>query len=181
MKKLISIVLFALCISINIYAQDTHTSKRVQAFYIEGLGSSFTYSINYDMRFENSSNGLGYRVGLGPYADGKQYYVSLPFQINYLMGDYKHHFEIGAGLTGIFSKKEESNLYDVTPYFNIFNPGTNANVVGSLLFGYRYQTDHGVMLRFSLNPYCGIFGNEKYGREFKFIPYIGGISFGYSF
>ncbi len=181
MKKLISIVLFALCISINSNAQDTHTSKRVQAFYIEGLGSSFTYSMNYDGRFYKGSNGLGYRVGFGPIVNTRRYYISLPLQLNYLVGGHNNHFEVGAGVTGIFSKKKVSNIFDNSTYFGVYRPGSDAAVVGTLLFGYRYQSDHGLMIRLSLNPFFGMFGNEEYGRKFKFIPYMGGISFGYSF
>ena len=129
------------------------------------LGGPGLASFNFDTRFGPKEDGIGGRVGIGGFtlrADGDRFGVLfIPIGLNYLIGkDQRNYFEIGAGVTPVFS----SNSYDADNFSTTF---------GHVLFGYRMQPkDGGFSFRAFISPVFGGFG---------FIPYYGGLSFGYKF
>lgn len=132
------------------------------------LGGPGITSVNYDMRFTKSESGFGGRIGVGALilsssSTDRFSWVLFPVGLNYLIGkDERNYFELGAGVTPVYS----SNKYDQ-------NSKNFRSSFGHLNFGYRFQQKNGGFLfRASINP---VFGNGF------FLPYYGGISFGYKF
>lgn len=145
--------------------EDPYTVKRVNAFYIELLGNAFTYAFCYDMRFRNSSDGPGGKIGIGAVIIADFFTWSLPVQVNWLLGKDGRYFEIGGGGTiwggGI----------------NIGGLGDEeiTRVTGTMTFGYRRQPpDGGFLFRIAMTPFLNV-------EPFVFFPFWGGISFGYAF
>ncbi|HEX4956948.1 MAG TPA: hypothetical protein VFV46_02120 [Lacibacter sp.] len=162
MKKLLIIAL--LTISVNsIMAQ-------AKSIYFE-LGGPGLASINYDMRFTKSENGIGGRVGIGGFSLGfddgsssaRSSVIFVPLGINYLLGkDTKNYFELGAGVTPVFTSASIDG--DSENFSSTF---------GHVNFGYRLQPQNsGFTFRAFITPVFGKFG---------FFPYYGGVSFGYKF
>lgn len=155
------LILFSLLFCLNLNAQSGKT------VYAE-LGGPGLISANFDMRFSQEEDGLGGRIGIGGFSlnddyEGKVSLLTIPAGLNYLFGkDGKNYFEVGAGFTymNVGSKFErESSTLEAS--------------FGNLTFGYRLApTKGGFMFKAQITP---IF--NKYG----FMPYYGGIGFGYKF
>ena len=151
MKKLIISIFAVIALSNALIAQSA---------YFE-LGGPGLASINFDTRFSRSNGGFGGRVGLGGFSIDNSGVVFIPIGLNYLIGkDNKNFFEIGAGVTPVFGTGDLA--------------GDNfSSTFGHILFGYRMQPENGgFTFRAFISP---VFGDEF------FIPYYGGISFGYKF
>ncbi|HEY6062722.1 MAG TPA: hypothetical protein VIV35_03880, partial [Chitinophagaceae bacterium] len=120
-------------------------------------------SFNYDMRFGPKQDGIGGRIGIGGFSVDNEGVVFIPIGINYLVGkDGKNFFEIGAGVTPLIASG------------SFTNDGSNfTTTFGHVLFGYRMQPPNG---GFTFRAFV----NPVFGKGF-FIPYWGGISFGYKF
>ena len=137
--------------------------KRIHAAFAEVFGAGFTVNFFYDVRFDEQAGGLGARFGFGGFAVEGEGILSVPIQLNYLLGKNQHFFELGAGVT---------LLPIVSGVFFLDQPGT---VYGTMFFGYRLQPlEGGFSFRAGLTP---VFGDV--GGGFTFIPYWFGISFGY--
>lgn len=154
MKKIVTLFALALCIS--------HVaSAQAKSVYFE-LGGPGLASINFDSRFTRSESGVGGRIGIGGFSIGGESVVFVPIGVNYLLGkDSKNYFELGGGVTPVLT--------------NIGNgSGDNfSSTFGHILFGYRMQpANGGFTFRAFVNP---IFGSGF------FVPYYGGVSFGYKF
>lgn len=167
--KRINCLLFFVVVLIG--SANAQTAAKSAYFELGGPGLA---SINFDMRFNKTQDGLGFRVGMGgfsvksDYGDGSSEKTSLlavPVGINYLIGkDSKHYFEIGAGATYINAKYKSD-------YDN--NSEAFRESFGHLTFGYRLQPlNSGFTFRAAITP--------VFGKGF-FIPYYAGISFGYKF
>jgi hypothetical protein len=132
-----------------------------QVVYFE-LGGPGLASFNFDTRFSKGANdGFGGRVGIGGFSIDGSGIVFVPVGVNYLIGkDSRNYFELGGGVTPVFST---GNLV-----------GDNfSSTFGHLIFGYRMQPkEGGFTFRAFVNP--------VFGKGF-FIPYYGGVSFGYKF
>lgn len=155
MKKLI--LFFVLLLGISQMGK-TQAAKSV---YFE-LGGPGLASFNFDTRFSKKEDGIGGRIGFGGFSIDGDGAVFVPMGLNYILGkDSKNYFELGAGVTPVFISSGNTGDGDFTSTF------------GHLLFGYRMQPkDGGFTFRAFINP---IFG------EFGFVPYYGGVSFGYKF
>lgn len=160
MKTLI-VMFFSLLFCITLNAQNAKT------VYAE-LGGPGLISANFDMRFSQQQGGIGGRIGIGGFTlnndfDGRVSLLTIPVGLNYLFGkDGKNYFEVGAGFTymnvGARAQTESSTL-DAS--------------FGNLTFGYRLApANGGFMFKAQITP---VF--NKYG----FMPYYGGIGFGYIF
>lgn len=134
------------------------TALKAQSIYFE-LGGPGLASVNYDTRFGKKEDGIGGRVGIGGFSIDGAGVVFVPLGVNYLLGkDNKNYFEIGGG---------------VTPVIGTGAAGDFSSTFGHLLFGYRMQPAVG---GFTFRAFvCPVFG------EGGFIPYYGGLSFGYKF
>jgi hypothetical protein len=162
MKKLYTIVIAFIAAIGAANAQGGAKSVFVE------LGGPGLASINFDTRFGNKEAGLGARAGIGWFSvhddfDAKFSLVFVPLEVNYLLGkDSRNYLEVGAGITPVIlsSKFEGDNE-------------TFSGTFGHLLFGYRMQPrDGGFTFRAFICPIFGSWG---------FIPYYGGLSFGYKF
>lgn len=156
MRKILLIAIFTCLASQYVSAQSAYAE----------LGGPGLASINFDTRFSKKDDGIGGRVGVGGFTlnDGFGDNVTMffiPIGVNYLVGkDEKNYFELGAG---------------VTPVLGNVNGGSSdfSGTFGHILLGYRMQPKIG---GFTFRAFvCPIFGNGG------FIPYYGGLSFGYKF
>ena len=155
MRKLIILALVSIFSSQLLQAQTA---------YVE-LGGPGLASLNFDTRFTGKEDGIGGRVGVGGFSisDGNGNnagVVFIPLGVNYLFGkDERNYFEVGGG---------------ITPVLGTGNSGSDfSETFGHLLFGYRMQPKAGgFTFRAFISP---IFASGT------FIPYYGGLSFGYKF
>ncbi|HQV55314.1 MAG: hypothetical protein IPH34_00305 [Chitinophagaceae bacterium] len=154
--------LLILLITISVGLLSEAQSAKSINFELGGPGLA---SFNFDTRFGPKEDGIGGRVGIGGFslrADGDNVTVLfIPIGVNYLIGkDQRNYFELGAGVTPVIA----SSSFDSDNFSTTF---------GHVLFGYRMQPkDGGFTFRAFVSP---VFG------EFGFIPYFGGVSFGYKF
>lgn len=134
------------------------------------LGGPGLASFNFDTRFTKKDNGIGGRVGVGGFSlrydnfnggTERSTVVFIPVGVNYLIGkNTKNYFEIGGGVTPVITNSTNSD-------------GTFSTTFGHVNFGYRMQPQNsGFTFRAFITP---VFG------EFGFLPYYGGVSFGYKF
>lgn len=155
MKKL----LFSLAFITAIHSMATAQSAK--SVYAE-LGGPGLASFNFDTRFTGKEDGIGGRIGFGGLSIDGSGVLFIPIGVNYLLGkDQKNYFELGAGVTPVFATGD------------ITSDGNFSTTFGHLLIGYRLQPkEGGFTFRAFINP---IFGQGT------FIPYYGGVSFGYKF
>lgn len=157
MKK--SVLIIALLL--GMYSAYSQAAKSI---YFE-LGGPGLASFNFDTRFTNKEDGIGGRVGVGGFSIDGTGAVFFPIQINYLLGkDNKNYFEFGGGVTPVIIS---GDLID--------DDGNDrfTGTFGHLTFGYRMQPlNGGFTFRAFISP---VFG------EGGFLPYYGGVSFGYKF
>ncbi len=162
MKKLL-VVLFVVC-TLNTIAQ-----KPAKSVYFE-LGGAGLATINYDMRFKKTDDGLGFKAGIGGFRVDDVSALFVPVGLNYLFSkDQRNYFEVGAGVT--FVSTRERVYYDY--YTGLPSDNKFSTTFGHAFFGYRLQPrDGGFLFRAGLTPvfYRG-----------GFIPYWAGVSFGYKF
>lgn len=155
MKKIILTLSFALVGFVGLQAQS---------MYFE-LGGPGLASINFDTRFAKEDAGVGGRIGVGGFSVGtsgdRVGVVFIPIGVNYLLGrDGKNYFELGGGITPVIASSSSSD-------------GDFTSTFGHVSFGYRMQpADGGFTFRAFISP---VFGKGY------FIPYYGGLSFGYKF
>ena len=164
MKK-IFVFLFCLVACFNrIYAQTAAKAAYAQ------IGGPGLASANFDMRFSKEENGPGFRIGIGGFSlgdgdgdGGRTGIVTVPFGLNYLLGkDGKNYFEIGAGFTYINASSKDD-----------FGSENFNSSFGNITIGYRLAPEKGgFFFKAEITP--------VFGRGF-FIPYYGGIGFGYKF
>lgn len=146
-------------------ADSTDASQiRAKGYYLEVGGAGLAISANYDSRFGKERNGWGYRVGVGGFVSGGNKVITVPFQVNYLIGEHSSMFELGAGTTFLNSTGDnKGKTWE-------FDKITGFVATGSI--GYRYQPEHkGINFRIAFTP---ILYDEGV------IP-AGGISIGYTF
>jgi hypothetical protein len=135
----------------------TGAYSQAKSIYAE-LGGPGLASINFDTRFSKKEDGLGGRIGIGGLSIDGEGAVFVPIGLNYILGkDSRNYFEMGAGVTPVIGT----------------GSGDFAETFGHILFGYRMQPkDGGFTFRAFINP---VFGSGF------FVPYYGGVSFGYKF
>jgi hypothetical protein len=147
---------------------DTTITHRPENIYAEIGSAGLFYSLNYDTRFGNQRNGLGVRLGFAIWSPTSTTFISVPFQLNYLIGHKSNFLELGAGATLLTANKP----YYGNPLLGNHFTNISTSVLPTTTIGYRHQPfHHGVNFGVSVNPMLlnGIF-----------IPYFGG-SLGYTF
>jgi hypothetical protein len=169
MKKL-SLSLLALLLVSQSFAQRRKTA------FVEILGNGLIVSGNFEMRLKKDSNsGSGLRAGLGGgnisgYDNNGNYVsvglITIPLGYNYLIGEKRSSFELGAGITPI--------IVSASGNFNgDFVSGKGITLSGVLNAGYRYQPlNSGFMGKITWTPLATNSG--FYAAYF-------GIGLGYSF
>jgi hypothetical protein len=140
------------------------TQIKAKGYYLEVGGAGLAISANYDARFNKTRDGWGYRIGLGGFIAGGNRVFTVPFQVNYLIGQHSSMLEVGAGTTFLSSTGDnKGKTWE-------FDKITGFVATGSI--GYRYQPEHkGLNFRIAFVP---ILYDEGV------IP-AGGISVGYTF
>ena len=138
------------------------STKRAQNVFVELGAQGLMFTANYDTRFGNRRDGLGGRIGAGAFSVDGITLVTVPVSLNYLLGEGKNFFEIGAGVTYASLAAEADSFF-----------GTGDTFIGTMAFMYRLQPlNSGFSFRGGFTP---IFTSEG------FIPYYAGISLGYTF
>lgn len=146
---------------------DTSSSNQVKAqnLFLEVGGAGLAISANYDARFHKERAGWGYRVGVGYFGSGGNTVFTVPFQVNYLLGNKSSFLELGAGTT--FLNSTGTNQGNSKWEFDKVT-----GFIGTATIGYRYQPkSKGLNFRIAFVP---ILYDEG------LIP-AGGISVGYTF
>lgn len=146
--------------------QDTTDYSQIKAknYYLQIGGAGLAISVNYDARFNAERNGWGYTVGIGGFSSEGNSVITVPFQINYLIGEHSSMLQVGGGAT--FLHSTGNNTGKTWSFDRI----TGFVATGS--FGYRYQPEHkGISFKIEFTP---ILYDEG------IIP-AGGISIGYTF
>ena len=159
MKK---IFFLSICLIVISFSAQSQAAKSI---YVE-LGGPGIASINFDTRFGNHESGFGGRVGIGGFSISDNLgdngtVIFIPIGVNYLLGkDEKNYFELGAGVTPVLASSSSD-----------YGDDNFSTTFGHILFGYRLQPKHG---GFTFRAFiCPVFGS------FGFVPYYGGVSFGY--
>ena len=147
------------------FAQNSAVTTRAQNVFVELGGPGLLLSANYDSRFGNRRDGLGGRLGVGYIAENSNSILTIPLQVNYLLGKRSKYFELGIGATVISTKGSDNG--------DFLSLDDASGAIGTLTFGYRYQPeDGGFHFRAAINP---IFNSSA------FFPFFGGIGLGYTF
>jgi len=156
--------------TVYIKKRDTIFIKQAPAhianrdLFLEVGGPGLAISLNYDKRFsKDNRDGWGFRIGTGYFGDGGNTVFTIPFQVNYLIGNGSNFFELGAGTTFL------NSTGDNTGKTFIFDRVTG--FIGTATMGYRYQPEvSNLNFRIGFVP---IFSDEG-------ITPAGGISIGYT-
>lgn len=146
---------------------DTAVIQHIKAenVFLEFGGPGLAISGNYDARFKKERNGWGYRIGAGYFASGGNNVFTIPFQVNYLIGESSHMLELGAGTTFLNSKGTNKGN-SKWEFDNV------TGFIATATIGYRFQPAHsGINVRVAFVP---ILYDEG------LVP-AGGISVGYTF
>lgn len=135
--------------------------KAAKAAYVQ-LGGPGLASVNFDTRFTPREDGIGGRIGIGGFSIDDVSILTLPVGVNYLIGkDQKNYFEIGAGFTYINGGVDDISSDNFSESY------------GNLTFGYRLApAAGGFFFKAEITP--------VFGKGF-FLPYFGGVGFGYKF
>jgi len=148
-------------------AQEEAERVKSKAVYAEIFGNGGLYSFNYDQRFDQRLDGLGFRAGASFIALNGTGAATFPFGLNYLLGKNGKYFELGLGATyalGFDNTNTQARGSDETIGDGLF---------GTMTLGYRREPkEGGFLFRVGMTPLFG------YG---VFWPLYGGISFGYAF
>ncbi|HSI77927.1 MAG TPA: hypothetical protein VK957_18655 [Lunatimonas sp.] len=177
---MLRVVLFGallICFQRFSFAQEVPS----QSIYAELGGAGLAYSFNYDFRFDKGDiNSWGMRVGAGGWSRNDGNYseglLTVPVQVNRLLGKSRHFFEFGGGATFIYYRDRNSwgnNDYVYKNFNFILDSGNTPAFMGTLNMGYRkIPEDGGFTFRANITP---IFNHTG------FWPLFGAVSFGYSF
>ena len=149
----------------NIESRDSVTSNLKsdnvisRNLFVEFGGPSFGIGIGYDQRFKPES-ALGFRagiaftngsaengswskpnIGLNDHTEVDFKGVTLPFEINGILGNRASKFELGVGATPCILDRAEWENHRFT------KQGVKLNIFGTLNIGYRLQRKSGFFLR----------------------------------
>jgi len=148
------------------FATDTTQQQiKAQNAYLEFGGPGLAISANYDTRFHKERNGWGYRIGVGFFSSGGNTVFTVPFQVNYLIGEHSSFLELGAGTT--FLNSTGTNVGNSKWEFDKIT-----GFIATATIGYRYQPEsRGINFRIGFVPILSTDG---------IIP-AGGASIGFTF
>jgi hypothetical protein len=138
-----------------------HKSNKI--LFAELGGPGLAISINYDARFGDEKDGLGFRVGMGYFFSSGNTVFTVPVQVNYLIGSNGKYIELGAGTTFLNSTGDNT---DGTFIFDRVR-----GLVGTATVGIRFEPEKSLNFRVGFVP---IFYDEG-------VIYAGGLSLGYTF
>lgn len=132
-KIFLILILFIFCNSVTLFAQRKH------AVYVELLGTSIFYSVNYDERLSDQVKGWGISIGGSFIPDSGKDFISAFIKPNYLLGNEPHYFELSSGL--IYQGGDATFLGD-------YQYKRRVGIASSMM--YRLQTHSGFLLKSGL-------------------------------
>ena len=139
------------------------------AFYGEVGGQGVFFSMNYDRRIMLTTQGLGFRVGVGYGVSIDPTYWTIPVGVYWLAGSDGNFLEAGAGATYVSLSNVPAGERE--SFGNKDWYGNQKFLFGTLNVGYRHQPRVGHLnFRTGLTP--------MFGRVVMLIPYL---SVGYNF
>jgi hypothetical protein len=152
-------MVIGLVVSLSAQSNSNAANPNAKSIFFE-LGGPGLASVNYDMRFKKTGQGLGFRVGIGGIPDYDINLLTFPVGLNYIASkDNRNYFEFGAGFTIITANPDDSGIF--------------SGSFGHTTIGYRLQPkDGGFTFRATMNP---VF------TEDGLFPFYGGIGFGWKF
>ncbi len=177
MSNIILVLIFMLGFFGFVTAQQTPT----RSVYAELYGAGLTYSVNYDFRFDkNNINSWGMRFGAGAWRTGgtefSDTFISIPVQLNKLIGKNRHFLEYGGGATLIYFRGRSTSAGSefVNKNYNFFLDFNNTpSLMGTLNVGYRFiPNDDGFTFRANVAPFFNdtgfwlLFGGISAGNAF---------------
>lgn len=179
--------MFVLSMAGILHAQSNSTNSarhKTRSVFIELFGPSNLIGISYDSRF-TSHTSFGYRIGISYFKGGgtsllgmsSNYGFFCPIEVNYLLGEKKHKFEIGSGVEIGFCS-EKIFYFDIKTEQHITE---NNKIFGYYFYsniGYRYQARNGFQFRVGINPTFSPDTKHAAKRDPFITPYI---SLGYAF
>jgi len=156
-KVLLLVVCFFL--SFTVCAQQSVTKFEELAprknVYVELGGNGIAFNVMYESRFNKSSNGIGYKLGIGGFSGSSTKMVTIPVGLNWLLSkDNKNFFEMGFGATFLH--------YD--EYYDWYWPDGSGN---------RYPTE---VVGLTIDKKNSLFGHMTLGYRRQ--PPTGGITWG---
>lgn len=142
--------------------------------FAEFGGPSFGAGIGYDQRFRPNSV-FGFRTGLsftsgswddaglfgswdgGPYTNVDFKGVTIPLELNAIMGGRASKFELGIGATPCILHRHEISEYGWHPAnsHTDVKDGVRLNILGTLNIGYRLQRKSGFFMRVGITYLMG--------------------------
>lgn len=160
--------------------------KTSQSVFVEAGGIGLPYSFSYDTRFNKGSNdGIGGRIGFGGFVVEDEKMLTVPLQLNWLLGKGTNFFELGIGATYLhydgYSYYEDytCNNTGCFPSGKLYAgdfilPISSVNsFMGTLNFGYRKQpVSSGFTWKAAITP---VFNDNG------FWPLFAGVAVGYKF
>lgn len=141
--------------------------RRGQTVYLEFGGPALFASLNYESRFQETTEGLGGRLGVA-YMEKD---LIIPVGVNYLLGkkDKSQFLELGGGVSfWFYDEPERAGGKDL-----------NRQIYGFGTAMYRIHPRYGKFLfKIGLTPIIGVFDEEE--DKVEALIWIG-VAFGYAF
>ena len=125
-----------ICVSYGqLFAQVPDVRAHTVFAEVTAVGGMAIGTVNYDVRFEDRTHGLGIRLGVGMLS-GTGKTLAFPLALNAIFGEGGHTFEAAMGLT-LFSRT-----------------GSKIGTAWVPSASYRYQPfQSGLMIRASVSPF----------------------------
>ncbi len=140
------------------------TGRRKKSVFVGFLGNGAGISGNFDTRLKKDRNdGFGLSAGAGISSE----FITLPLEINYIIGKKRSGFETGIGVTPVFYAGKTPQKF-----FGDMNDPRRFDAAGFLSAGYRLQSRNGFMLRSTVSTVYS---------ESQFWFLWPGLSIGYNF
>ncbi len=172
-KQLKFIVILCLFFSQPLSSQDDWTGRdtttKANTIYLELLGSSQLYSINYDrLLFQKNKKKFTANIGLMylPFGVFNKFgntgsNVQIPFSFNYLCGK-KHSFISGVGFTFQNYNMKESYILPLVQMGYRFQNSSNGFFFQSTIIGFVHYFEYPLYYNYPIKPWLS-FG---FGRSF---------------
>jgi len=178
MKRIVfAVILIFLACSIHAQKKNKPQLYRKNTLFIEILGNSATFTLNYDrLLIQSKGYKIAGRIGYSV-LPGVLEITSIPFEISILVSDRgNHHLEIGSGLSYIKGLEKGDIIYDFTGSRHF----DSESLYLPFRIGYRYQRLRGrLFFKAGIVPMVGIYEFEKEFNRKSYV-WLGG-AIGYSF
>jgi hypothetical protein len=115
--------------------EKTPAVQKSYGYEFGGVGLGF--SLFYEGRLRGTPNGIGIRGGLG-FAEYDISYLTIPLQVNYLLGNEHYFFEVGTGVTYLRNNVAQEKGYFQIEAIKIPNKNVN-NFFWTISAGFRVE------------------------------------------